>query len=298
MQIGYIGLGKMGHNMVLRLQEKGYEVVATDKNTESVKAVANVVGIKGTANIVDLVASLAAPRLVWVMVPNAAVGSVFSELLPLLQGGDMVIDGGNSFFKDSMRRAKDAADKGVEYLDIGVSGGVLAARNGACMMIGGAHEVFERHENLFRDLALPNGYGYMGPSGAGHFVKMVHNGIEYGMMQAIAEGMEVLKRAPFSVDLNTVASVYNHGSIVESRLIGWLGDAFRSFGVELEGVSGSVAHTGEGQWTVETARELGVPVPVIEESFNFRLRSAERPSFTGRVISALRNMFGGHSIQG
>lgn len=293
MKLGYIGLGKMGFNMVERLLEKGHEAVVFDRNKEVAGDIARHGAI--TADTLNsLVSLLKTPRTIWLMVPHQAVDAVISEITPSLERGDVIIDGGNSPYKESMRRARELESKGIDFLDAGVSGGPGGARNGACIMIGGKKEVFERYEPLFRDLTVENGYAYMGLSGAGHFVKMVHNGIEYGMMQAIAEGFAVMKASPFNLNLTDVTDIYNNKSVVESRLVGWLKSAYEKYGEGLDQISGSVAHTGEGLWTVEAAREFGVPVPIIEGSLNFRNESQKNPSYTGQVLSALRNQFGRH----
>ncbi len=293
--LGYAGLGKMGFNMVQLLLEKGYGVVAYDLNAGAVES-ARRLGALAAASPRTLVQALKAPRLVWLMVPHQNVDDILDAILPELVPGDTIVDGGNSFYKDSMRRAARLAEKRVDFLDVGVSGGPGGARRGACLMAGGRKEAYLRWESLFRDLATTEGFGYMGPSGAGHFVKMVHNGIEYGMMQALAEGFAVLKASPFHLDLQAVAHLYNHGSVITSRLVGWLETAFLEHGLDLKGISGSVAQSGEGMWTVETGQELHVPTPVIERSVQFRKDSALSPSYTGRVVSALRNQFGHHDV--
>lgn len=297
MNIGYIGLGKMGLNMVARLVESGHSVVATDKNPAALGEVTGLGALVAQSNV-DLVNSLSGERLIWLMVPHAFVDEVLAEITPHLEVGDTVIDGGNSFHRDTIRRAQDLSTKGIAYLDAGVSGGPDGARNGACIMVGGAQEDYRRFEPLFRDLAAPDAYGYMGPVGSGHFVKMVHNGIEYGMMQAIAEGFAIMHKREPKLNLIEVARVYNHASVIESRLVGWLASAYKEYGENLQEVSGSIAHTGEGKWTVDTAHELDVANPVIQAAFDFRVDSANNPSYTGKVVSALRNQFGGHSIKG
>ncbi len=293
MQLGYIGLGKMGFNMVERLLEKGHEVVVYNREMSAVKKAADK-GARPSASVSELVQRLAPPRLLWLMIPYQAVDVVLKDLMPLLTKGDTVIDGGNSPYKESIRRARELDAMGVDFLDAGVSGGPSGARQGACIMIGGKREVFRKFEGLFRDLAVAGGYGYLGSSGAGHFVKMVHNGIEYGMMQALAEGFAVMKASPFDLDLRAVANLYDHRSVIESRLVGWLQNAFLQHGQELADISGTVAQSGEGTWTVEAGKEFGVPVKVIEDALDFRLRSQSAPSYTGRILSALRNQFGGH----
>jgi 6-phosphogluconate dehydrogenase len=296
MKLGYIGLGKMGLNMVERLLEKGYEVVAFDRNSIPVTE-ARRRGAQTAASLAGVVSALPLPRLIWVMVPHQAVDAVLGELTPLLAEGDTVVDGGNSPYKESIRRSAKLAGKGIDFLDAGVSGGPSGARNGACIMVGGKHDVFLRFERLFADLSVEQGNGYVGRAGAGHFVKMVHNGIEYGMMQALAEGFAVLKAAPFSLDLRKVADLYDHASVIESRLVGWLKTAYGQYGAELRDISGAVEQSGEGAWTVDAGRELGVPTPVIEDALQFRFRSREAPSYTGQVLSALRSQFGGHDVR-
>lgn len=298
MQIGYIGLGKMGFNMVERLLEKGYDcVVANDRNASAREAIGEK-GASTATSLKEMVDKLEAPRSIWLMVPHGVVDDVIRDLLPNLSAGDTIIDGGNSNFRESTRRAKELEEQGVNFLDVGVSGGPEGARSGACLMVGGDREQFGRYEKLFRDLSVPDGYGYMGKSGAGHFVKMVHNGIEYGMMQSIAEGFNLMKNfEEFDLNLGEIAGVYNHGSVIESRLIGWLRDAFKEHGDELGAISGEVSHSGEGLWTVETAKEEGLDVEVIERSLKFRENSQGNPSYTGKVVSALRNQFGGHDVK-
>jgi len=297
MKLGYIGLGKMGFNMVERLLQKGHDVVVFGRNEKVVKDIKKR-GADPASSIQVLISVLPLPRIIWLMIPYQAVEGVLKELVPYLDEGDTIIDGGNSFFKDSMRRARELEEKNVHFLDVGVSGGPGGARNGACIMVGGEKAVYKKFKELFRDLSARKGYAYMGKSGAGHFVKMVHNGIEYGMMQAIAEGFAIMKASPFDLDLMNVAEIYNHRSVIESRLVGWLKNAFDEYGQDLEDVSGSVAHTGEGAWTVETAKELEIPAPIIEGALNFRIESQKNPSYAGRILSALRNQFGGHEVIG
>lgn len=296
MKIGYIGLGKMGLGMVELLLEKGYEVVAYNRSPEPTKE-AEGHGATGAYGLKELVAHLETPRTLWLMVPHQAVDAVLAELTPLLAGGDTVIDGGNSFFEESIRRHGELSAIGINFLDAGISGGPSGARNGACIMVGGQKEVAEKYTVLFTDLALPGGYAYVGDGGAGHFVKMVHNGIEYGMMQAIGEGFELMKKSPFHVPLEAVANLYQHGSVIESRLVGWLLSGYKTYGVDLDAISGSIANSGEGAWTVETAKKYNIPVPVIEDSLQFRIDSQEKPSYTGQVVSVMRNQFGGHEVK-
>ncbi len=312
-EIGIIGLGKMGKNLALRLLEKNWRVAAYDVN-EAARDEAAREGIAVAGSVEELIKRFASPRVIWMMIP---AGKIFDEIVfeknnsaSLLEKGDTLIDGGNSFYEDSVRRAKKLKKLGINFLDVGVSGGPAGARYGACLMVGGEKPVYDRLEDLFRDLAVSNGYEYVGKSGAGHFVKMIHNGIEYGMMQAIAEGFNVLRTADlrgfnadkrrklkYKFDLAKIAGVYNHGSVIESRLVDWLEKAFLEYGENLEGISGSVGHTGEGEWTVKTAKKLGVPVPIIKAALDFRVQSKKKPSYIGKILSALRNQFGGHEVK-
>lgn len=295
MKIGYIGLGKMGLNMVERLIEKGHKVIVFDKNESAIKYLEEK-GALPAYSLKSLAASLETPRFIWLMVPYKAVDQVIQELHPFIQTNDVLVDGGNSPYEESIRRSADLKEKGIHFLDAGVSGGPAGARSGACIMIGGEKSIFDRYENIFRDLSAEKGYGYMGKSGTGHFVKMVHNGIEYGMMQAIAEGFGLLKASPFNLHLAEVAELYNHRSVIESRLLGWLRKAFDEHGEDLDNISGSVSHTGEGSWTVDAAKKFGVPVTIIEEALRFRIESQKNPSYTGKILSALRFQFGGHDV--
>lgn len=296
MKLGYIGLGKMGINMVERLLEKDYEIVAFARSEESRQKAKE----KG-ANIVkdekEMVEMLDGPRLIWIMVPYKAVDSVIDELKKHIKAGDTIIDGGNSPYKESIRRGKELNKTGVNFLDVGVSGGPRGARNGAAVMVGGDKALFDKFERLFKDISVEDCYGYMGDSGAGHFVKMVHNGIEYGMMQAIGEGFEIMKKAPLNLNLTKVAEVYRHGTVITSSLIDWMHKAFVEEGEDLKEISGEVSHSGEGLWTVEAGKEFGVQTPVIEGALQFRIDSQGNPSYTGQVVSALRNQFGGHDVK-
>ena len=298
--LGFVGLGKMGANMVSRLSERGWHITAYNRSPEKLKTVESY-GVRGVTTIAEFAAKLKPPRVVWVMVSaGKAVDDILfgpGGLAGVMEHGDIIVDGGNSFFEDSVRRGKELARRGIHFLDVGVSGGPGGARHGACLMIGGDPQVYARLEPLFNDLALPGGFLRAGDVGAGHFVKMVHNGIEYGMMQAIAEGFATLKASKYKLDLAQVADLYDNGSVVQSRLVGWLRQAYLQYGRDLDEVSGSVAHTGEGEWTVKTAKKLKVPVPIIKESFKFRVKSEKSPSYTGKVLSALRNQFGGHDIK-
>lgn len=296
LKIGLIGLGKMGYNMVERLLERNWQIVVYDKDEKTRNDLAKKGAIEAGA-IDDLVSKLSFPRIIWLMVPAGAVEEVlFSKrgIVKFLEKGDIVIDGGNSFYLNSIKRHKKLAKKGIEFVDVGISGGPEGARKGACLMVGGEKKLFEKLKPIFKDLAVENGLQFFDGAGAGHFVKMVHNGIEYGMMQAIAEGFNLMEKSAYKLDLEKVADIYNQGSVIESRLIEWLKKAFEKHGQNLKAVSGSVAQTGEGMWTVKTAKKLEVPLKIIEESFKFRVQSQKRPSYAGRVLSALREQFGGH----
>ncbi len=299
--IGVVGLGKMGANIARRLTDVGCKVTAFNRTYAVTEALAAEGSVRPTKTLQELAAALPTPRVVWLMVP---AGAPVDEMLfgkdgltTVLSKGDIIIDGGNSFYGDDAKRAKRLNTFGIHLMDVGTSGGPEGARRGPCLMIGGPEKIFKRLEPLFKDLAAPGGYAFFAGTGAGHFVKMVHNGIEYGMMQAIAEGMEVLKKSPFKLDLLKVAEIYNSGSVIASRLVGWLQSGYQEYGQDLKSISSTVSHTGEGAWTVETAKKMRVPVPIIEGSLKFRKQSAKKPSYTGRVLSMLRNQFGGHSIK-
>ncbi len=296
MEIGYVGFGKMGRGMTERLMKNGWRVTIYHRNPESVKKQVSS-KIKLVDTLSDLVASQQKPRLLWLMVPHTAVDEVLDELVPQLNPGDTVIDGGNSFFEKSMERFEKLKKRKINFLDAGVSGGPGGAKGGACVMVGGEKKVFTDFEKLFQDISIKNGYAYVGKAGAGHFVKMVHNGIEYGMMQALAEGFTVMKESPFKLNLKDIAELYNHGSVIESRLVGWLSSGFEQYGPSLRNVSGSVDHTGEGKWTVLTAKKLKIETPIIKGSYLFRVASEKKPSYTGKILSLLRNQFGGHDIK-
>jgi 6-phosphogluconate dehydrogenase len=232
------------------------------------------------------------------MLPAGEATQTHIDLLcSLLEPGDTILNGANEFYKNTLEHYAQTNAKNIMFMDVGVSGGPGGAKAGACLMIGGDQSTYKKYEPLFKDIAAPQAYQFFAGQGAGHFVKMVHNGIEYGMMQALGEGFEVLKNAPYSLDLENVARIYNKRSVIDSRLVGWLYQALIDHGPELEGISGHVAHSGEGQWTVETAKEMGVPTPIIEGSLAFRVQSQENPSYTGQVVSALRHQFGGHDVK-
>jgi len=298
-EIGFVGLGKMGGNLAKRLVAKNWKVVGFNRTHDTTRELEKE-GIIGAYSLKELVEKLPTPRTVWLMVPaGKSVDEVIfgtDKLSKLLKKGDTIIDGGNSFYKDSVRRAKKLKAKGIHFLDVGVSGGPVSIELGKfAIMVGGDREVYEKSKPIF-DAMSGTLSGYMGRSGAGHFAKMVHNGIEYGMMQSLAEGFAILKKSPFKFNLKNVANVYNQNSIITSRLTGWLEEGFKEHGEDLKKASSTVAHTGEGEWTVKTAKELGVDAPIIKGSYLFRVRSKESPSFTGKILSTLRTIFGGHNI--
>jgi len=301
MQLAMIGLGRMGGNMVRRLLQEGsggggHELIVYDSSPDAVKAHAGK-GVKAAKDVADVARQLAPRRVVWVMVPAGAVESTIEQLVPHLSRGDIVIDGGNSNFRDSLRRAEALKQQGIEFVDVGTSGGVWGLTLGYCLMIGASPAAFQHCEPIFRTLAPPEGYAHVGPCGAGHYVKMVHNGIEYGLLQAYAEGYEILHASQdFELRLGQIAKLWNHGSVVRS----WLNElAERAFSRDdqLAAIRGYVQDSGEGRWTVEEAMRLDVPAPVITLSLLARFRSRQEESFGAKVIAALRHEFGGHAVQ-
>ena len=297
MKIGFVGLGKMGGNMVKRLLRGGHVIVAFAPSRGS-REEAERSGAQTPASLKDLVVRLEPPRVVWLMVPAGKVtGDVIDTLVPLLEKGDILVDGGNSFYKDSLSRAEFLKTKGIFFLDAGTSGGVWGLREGYCMMIGGEKDAFQRIEPALKDLAPEKGYAHVGPSGSGHFVKMVHNGIEYGLLEAYAEGFELMHaRKEFGLDLGKIAELWNHGSVVRSWLLDLSVNVFRQ-DPSLGSVKGYVADTGEGKWTVIEAIEQGIPAPVTTLSLLQRFRSRQESSFSAKVIAALRGEFGGHEVK-
>lgn len=296
MQIGLVGLGKMGYHLALNFKSKGHTVVAFDVNKAAMEKI-GAEGIDTVPTIGDLALALPNRRVVWIMVPAGnVVDVVLSNLKYHLAPDDIVIDGGNSHFKDSIARARDLEKLGIHYLDCGTSGGVSGALHGVCTMIGGKKEIFDYCEPLFKSISVPNGYLYCGKTGSGHFTKMVHNGIEYGMMQAIAEGMEVLHRYDPDMDLAAISKVWNHGSVVRSWLMELTQQALEK-DKNLQSIKGVMHSSGEGKWTVETALEMGVPTPVITLSLLMRYRSQVEDTFSGKIVAALRNEFGGHAVE-
>jgi 6-phosphogluconate dehydrogenase len=331
MQLGMIGLGRMGSNLVRRLMRDGHRCVAYDVSAEAVKGLEGE-GATGAGSLADFVAKLEKPRAAWMMVPAGVVGPTLEQLVPLLEPGDTVIDGGNSYYRDDIRRAKELATRNIHYLDCGVSGGIWGLERGYCLMIGGETEAVQRLDPIFKTIApgkgnveptpsrtrdgtAPQGYLHCGPSGAGHFVKMVHNGIEYGMMSAIAEGLSIIKHAnvgeakqdadaettplrdpwayQYDIDVAEVAEVWRRGSVISSWLIDLTAEAFART-PDLHTFAGRVSDSGEGRWTVDAAIDEGVPAPVITAALYERFESRGLGEFTGKILSAMRSEFGGH----
>ncbi len=299
MKFGMVGAGRMGGAMTQRLLRAGHEAVVFDQSPEAVAAAVEA-GATGALSLEGLVENLSAPRSVWVMVPAGEVtGSVISSLSGMMSSGDTLIDGGNSNYKDTQARAAKAAEAGVDLLDSGTSGGVLGLENGYCLTIGGSRGAYERNLPIFEALApgLGRGQAWVGPSGSGHFVKMVHNGIEYGLMQAYAEGFELLSaKEEFGLDLGLIAENWRSGSVIRSWLLDLCASALSDDG-ELSSLSGYVEDSGGGRWTVDASVELGVPAPAITAALQARFRSRQENPLSGRILSALRNQFGGHSVR-
>jgi 6-phosphogluconate dehydrogenase len=295
MRLAMIGLGKMGYNMTLRLLGGGHEVVAADRNADVARELAGK-GAVFAESIADAIAKLPAPRVAWVMVPAQVTDAVIEELAGRLAAGDTVIDGGNSNWKDSRVRAGLLAKKGVRFCDAGTSGGVWGLANGYCLMVGGESDAVASCEPIFKTLAPAGGYAHVGPAGAGHYVKMVHNGIEYGLMQAYAEGFEILKTSPFDLDLHGIASIWGRGSVVRSWLLELLEKALEH-DKELKAIRGWVEDSGEGRWTVQASIDQNVPAPIITLSLQTRFRSRQDESYGAKILAALRNQFGGHSVK-
>jgi 6-phosphogluconate dehydrogenase len=282
-----VGLGRMGGNMVKRLERDGHELATYARS-----------GGGTAASLEELVGQLEPRRAVWLMIPAGdPTEQAVQELLGRLAPGDVIVDGGNSNYKDSKRRAAAAAERGIGYLDAGVSGGIWGVDNGYCLMVGGDDDAVELVEPAFRTLAPEDGYAHVGPSGAGHFTKMVHNGIEYGLMQAYAEGFEILSASEYDLDLEEIAGIWRYGSVVRSWLLELLHDAFEQEGSALEHVAGYVEDSGEGRWTVFQAIDESVPAPVIAASLFARFASRQDESFAAKINAALRNQFGGHAVR-
>lgn len=317
MQLGFIGLGRMGKNMVLHLLEQGIEVVAWNRSPEPREELKEEVrqlksgseNLKVAKSLDELINELDAPRAIWLMVTaGPAIDELLAQLAEKLDKGDLIIDGGNSFYKDTLRRNEMLSQKGIHFMDAGTSGGIEGARHGACIMVGGEKVDFERVEPVLKVAAKPDAYGHLGPVGSGHFAKTIHNGIEYGMMEAIGEGAAILKSSPFSYDLREVFRIYNNGSIIESRLVGWTLAELKN-DPELSSISsvigsagGSGKTKGEGHWTVELAKEMGIGTPVIAASVEVRDKSEKDPAdspngFRNKVVAAMRWQFGRHPVK-
>jgi 6-phosphogluconate dehydrogenase len=284
--------------MARKLLEKGWCVVGYNRSSNSTKILEEV-GMVGAFEIKELIAKLPRPRVIWLMLPaGEGIDQVLFDkkvgLVTYLKKGDTIIDGGNSYYEDALPRYKKLKKFGINFLDVGTSGGPGGARTGACLMIGGEEKLFKKLEPLFKDFSNGTSYQFFSGIGAGHFVKMIHNGIEYGMMQAIAEGYHILKKANFKLNLKDVTAIYNKGSVIESRLTQWLAKGLELHGEDLKDVPGKVGYTGEGEWTVKTAKKLKIKAKIIEESFKFRVISQKHPDYTGKILMALREQFGGH----
>jgi 6-phosphogluconate dehydrogenase len=296
MEIGFIGLGKMGLNMVTRLQQAGHHVTAYDRSAEAL-AQATTAGCSGATSLADLVQRLKAPRAVWIMVPSGPpTEETVQAVAMLLESGDVVIDGGNTRFHDDVRRAKELAAKNVQYIDAGTSGGIWGLKNGYCLMIGGERDPVNRLAPIFTSLAPPNGWAHVGAAGAGHYVKMVHNGIEYSLMQAYAEGFELMSKSDYRLDLPRIADLWMQGSVVRSWLLELAASALRE-DPRLESLKGYVQDSGEGRWMIADAIEKDVPVPTLTLALFTRFRSRQTESFAEKMLAALRNAFGGHAIK-
>jgi 6-phosphogluconate dehydrogenase len=296
MELGFIGLGKMGMNMVVRLQRDGHRVVVYDRTPDLIKQ-AESQGCVGASSIADLVAKLSPPRAVWIMVPSGApTEETVRAVAALLQAGDIIVDGGNTNFHDDVRRAAELKSRGIHYIDAGTSGGVWGLKFGYCLMIGGEEAPVNHLAPVFQTLAPEHGWARVGGHGAGHYVKMVHNGIEYSMMQGYAEGFELMSKSDYSLDLAQVAELWMHGSVVRSWLLELAAGALKE-DPRLEKLKGYVQDSGEGRWMVEDALEKAVPVPTLTAALFTRFRSRQEESFAEKMLAALRNAFGGHAVR-
>ncbi len=296
MELGFVGLGKMGMNMVTRLRRDQHRVVVYDRAPELIKQ-AEGAGCIGAASLQDLVAKLKGPRSVWIMVPSGApTEETINQVAGLLSAGDVIIDGGNSNFHDDPRRAAELKKRDLHYMDVGTSGGIWGLKLGYCMMVGGEKSVVDRHEPILTTLAPENGWAYMGGHGAGHYVKMVHNGIEYSMMQGYAEGFELMSKSEYRLDLAKIADLWMHGSVVRSWLLDLTAGALKE-DPKLEGIKGYVQDSGEGRWTILDAIDKDVPVPTLTAALFTRFRSRQDESFAEKLLAAMRNAFGGHAVR-
>jgi len=295
MEIGMIGLGKMGSNLCLNLLDHGFDITVYNRDHEKAREMVSF-GAGMATSIGKLVGKLDKPRIIWIMVTHGtAVDEIVGELEKHLDAGDIIVDGGNSHYKDSIRRAKALNQKKIEFVDVGTSGGVSGARHGACMMVGGTEKAYGRIQNVLEAICKPNGYGHIGPYGSGHYVKMIHNGIEYGMMQAIGEGFEIIGESDYYINMEALTEIWNNGSIIGGFLMEAMKKSFEIHG-DLSQIRGAVDFSGEGRWAVEEALEREVSAPVISLSVFERYRSIKNETYTGKVLAALRNVFGGHSL--
>ena len=296
MDLGMIGLGRMGANMTERLLQAGHRVITYDQSPEAIQRVVDI-GATGAHSLADFVRQLEPPRVIWLMVPSGdPVDTTIEQLLPILSADDTIIDGGNSNYKDSIRRAEKLKPQSIRFVDVGTSGGIWGLQVGYCMMIGGEKEIVDTLDPIFKTLAPKNGYAHLGPSGAGHYAKMIHNGIEYGMLQAYGEGFEMLKASRFDFDLAKISHLWNQGSVVRSWLLELAESAFAK-DPQLSSISGYVEDSGEGRWTVLEAVERELPAYVLTLSLFARYASRQEDSFSAKVIAALRNEFGGHAVK-
>jgi 6-phosphogluconate dehydrogenase len=296
MKVGLIGLGKMGKGLALNLRDKGYNVVAYNRSNDKVNEIIEE-GITGVYSIENLMGSLPDRKVIWMFLPaGEVIDGMIEDLFPYLKEGDILIDGANSHYEDTIRRYHYLRVLGIELLDVGTSGGPNGARNGACMMVGGSEAVYRELEPMIKDLCIEDGYNYFGGPGAGHYVKMIHNGIEYGMMQAIGEGFEILSKSQYSFNLKDVAKVYRHGSVIRGWLMDLTEEIFEK-PQEFDNIKDIVNASGEGLWTVEEALKLNVPAHVITDSLLVRFRSKQEESFSGKLLAAMRAKFGGHSFE-
>ena len=287
MKLGMVGLGRMGSGMTERLRRDGHEIMTYDPKVEST-----------ASSLEELATQLEAPRAVWMMIPSGdPTEAVFHELLGIVESGDTIVDGGNSNFHDSKRRNAEASEKGIEFVDVGVSGGVWGLKEGFCLMAGGPDEPVKRLEPVLRSLAPEDGWAHVGPSGAGHFVKMVHNGIEYGLMQSYGEGFEIMHASEYDLDFDQISGIWRYGSVVRSWLLELLHDAFAEHGGDLTDIAGYVADSGEGRWTVDAAINENVPAPAMTMALFMRFASRQDESFAAKVSAALRQQFGGHAVK-
>ena len=296
MDIGFIGLGKMGLNMVTRLQRAGHQVTAYDRSSDAL-ANATAAGCIGATSLADLVQRLKAPRAVWIMVPSGPpTEETVQAVAALLAPGDVIIDGGNTRFHDDVRRSKELATNKLQYIDAGTSGGIWGLKNGYCLMVGGNKEAVDRLAPIFEALAPPNGWAHVGAAGAGHYVKMVHNGIEYSLMQGYAEGFELMAKSEYRLDLSRIADLWLQGSVVRSWLLELAASALKE-DPRLERLKGYVQDSGEGRWMVADAIDKDVPVPTLTAALFTRFRSRQTESFAEKMLAALRNAFGGHAVK-